>query len=790
MKIALSWLKKWVDHKLSAEQAASVLTSLGIEVEHIESYAPPIQEVVVAEIMQVEPHPNAGKLKIAKVFDGERHWQVVCGAANCREGIKVALARLGACLPGGFEIKKAKLRGIESFGMLCSLDELGYSGTYEEIHELVKESVCGTNAFDWINDPVLCLSLTPNLGHCLSIEGIARELAAKMDLPLKNPYDATHLDFDPSYKLEPAHLAAPQVQQYSYMLIEGVEVQPSPPWLAYKLQQAGYRSVNNLVDAGNWVMLELGRPVHIFDADTLQGSLKVGLAHGGEKIVRIDGVEQLLAKDTLAVFDAQGPVAIAGVMGSSKHEVSCATSRIVLEVAVFEPQAVRRSARQSQCHSESSRRYERGVDLAKTPMVFEAYIKLLQDLEQKPRYSGIQYSCQQALPRKSVLIRSQDVSRLLGLHMGLPEIAVWLAKLGIDSQVLSEQNALECLIPSWRHDLAISADLVEELMRLVGTENLAKGSCTFSLTADTHQPLYLLTHKLRHSLAGFGLQEVVTVDLVSEQKLQDYGIQSQYPLKLINPSSIEADLLRPSLLVSFIEVVKHNIDQQNFDLAIFEAGQVYQSYDKELERSVVGILLSGQSASAGWMSEARVWDFYDIKGIAESLLASLRINCKIEKGEHPYLHPGQQANLLSQRGELLGVCGKVHPTLLARCGIDQPTFYAELSLKELLHAQACACQYQNLPSFPGASRDWTLTLDESLSYEKVLGGVPTVDNLVEVKLVSIWRSLEKLGADRKNMTLRFFYRSHHKTLTQQEIEAAHSFVKEHVIKNLNIKPAV
>lgn len=789
MKLPNSWLQSRLKLNIPINELADHLTSLGLEVEHIEGYAPIIQEVVVAEIQKVEPHPGADRLRIAQVFDGVTRHQVVCAASNCRSGIKVAFAKIGAKLTGGFQIKKAKIRGVESFGMLCALDELGYCGTFDGIYEFSEEAPLGTLAMDWINDPTFVLNLTPDLSHCLSLEGIARLVAAKLCLPF-DPKTYSRLKATTSLKTPHVHLDSKSALQYACMLFDGAAVGPSPLWLTRKLEQAGFRSINNFVDIGNWVMLETGRPVHVFDADTLKGNLCVRSSCKGELLKRLDGVDQILEEGLLVVADQEGPVALAGVMGSRVHEVTTSTKRVLLEVALFEMGAVRSSAKKSGCFSESSRRFERGVPLDNSQTVFEAFVDLLEMISAAhPRYSEVQTMGEVNIKKKPIHLHVANIKRLLGIELSPSVCADWFHRIGCTVHIKGDE--VICHVPSSRHDLELEEDLIDELMKLVGVDSIPRTVCHASLPGTPHAPLYELTQRIRRTLVGVGLQEIVTLDFVNSKQLQTWGMALQEFVELQNPPSQETDVLRPSLLPSMVAVSQHNKAQQVHEMAMFEVGQVYQAKLNPCETTALGILLQGGYEKPRWDGSSQAFDFYDIKGIVETLMQSLGVtaSCRVPCGEnkeiHPWLHPKQQAIWVTPDAIVLGHIGQVHPRILGLQESDTPLFYGEFSLKDLLQALGKVCKYRALPMYPGSSRDWTLTLPQLMNYEKLDQAIPRLGDLVEVQLLGIWRS-EKLGLHRKNVTLRFHYRSGEKTLTQQEIEAQHVQVQQATMKTLNV----
>lgn len=786
MKIALSWLSCYLHAPLDIETVSKALTDMGLEVEHVEGYAPAIEGVVVAHIRRFDPHPSADKLRVATVFDGEKEIQVVCGDLRCPEDAKVPLATIGSCLPGGFQIKKAKLRGVESMGMLCALDELGFSEQSEGVHVLPQDAVCGENAFKWLNDPVLCLSLTPNLGYCLSVEAVAKQLAAKLDLGF-------HSTQEFELSLNTAKGVAPKVSdesgkcsEYKCLLIENVQAGPSPAWLARRMQQAGYRSVNTLVDAANWVMLEIGRPIHLFDADTLKGDLTLSL-NGSEQIFsRIDGVDQPMVSGALFIKDQESPVAVAGVMGSRLHEVNDSTTRVLMEVAVFDASCVRKSAKLIGCNSEASRRFERGIDPTTTSRVFKRFVQILTELGLQPALGDITGFSHPLPSKREISLSSHLVKRLLDIHMGSREMAQWLARLDIDCEIIDQEN-LVARVPLSRHDLNLAEDLVEELLKLIGADNLPRRRLKFHLADAKHDPRYVISQSIRQTLWGRGLKEIITLDMVSSRKCAELGFGDKL-VALKNPLTVDGDVLRPSLLASFLEIVSHNEGQQAQDMSFFEIGSIYSLGEgKTQEQLALGLLMSGQSHPIHWSQEKTAVDFYTLKGAVEQLLEYLGVEATFQKSSLTSFHPGQQAKICLKSGLVIGHIGRVHPRHEKSIDSSSALFYGEIGIEDLLKAQNCRCQYQPLAQFPGSERDWTLTLDESVSYEAVLEAIPDLEQLERVELLSIWRCEQRLGKDRKNLTLRFYYRHREKTMTQVEVESQHLLLKETVSRKLDLK---
>jgi phenylalanyl-tRNA synthetase beta chain len=587
-------------------------------------------------------------------------------------------------------------------------------------------------------------------------------------------------------------LVAPKVKNisgkclsYQCLLIEKVKAIESPHWLARRMQQAGYRSVNALVDAANWVMLEMGRPIHLFDADTLKGDLEVSLLESEHAFSRIDGLDQMLKPGTLVISDETGPVAVAGVMGSRLHEVGSSTTRVLMEVAVFDSSAVRKSAKAIGCTSEASRRFERGVDPTSNELVFERFIQILKSMDFSPLVGSFSGFSSPLPKEREINLSSKLVYRLLNLRMGAQEISNWLSRLDINCRIVDEETLIAK--PSLaRHDLVIAQDLVEELMKLIGTENLPRQMLNVHLGSASHDSRYLISQSIRQLFCGRGLKEVITLDMVSGEKCRNFGFENSVELK--NPLSVEADVLRPSLLIGFLETLTQNRDQQIKDVGIFEIGSVYSKDGaKTQEQLALGLLITGQKTASHWSQESENFNFYDIKGSVEQLLEYMGAEYCFKTSCFSNFHPGQQAKICSKEGLAIGHVGRLHPRYEKSLGMDYPIFYAEIGIEDLLKVRNSLCQYRALDQYPGSERDWTLTLHESVSFEEVLASFPVLEHLERVELVSIWRCPEKLGFDNKNLTLRFYYRHRDKTMTQSEVESQHLLLKETVSRKLNLK---
>lgn len=795
MHIPVKWLKDWIDFDKSLDDVGEEFTSLGIELEGIAGRLEPIEHVVVAQVQQAERHPNADKLQVAEVFDGEQSYQVVCGAANCRKGINCAFAKIGAKLPGDFEIKKAKLRGVESFGMLAARQELGLESEDEGIVELPEDAKLGSDPSQYLNRPVFELGLTPNLAHCFSIRGCARELAALWDQPLKKKDEVLpELNQGTSYRAKISEKAA--CPRYNSLLVEGVKVGPSPQWLQEYLEAAGMRPINNVVDITNYVMLDLGHPLHAFDRAKLEGDLEVRFAKEAEPLTTLDGAERFLNPSILVIADSKKAVALAGVMGGANSEVDEKSVDLVLEAAYFDPVVVRKGAKQLKLSSESSKRFERGCDPCQLKHSLQVAAKLLEELaggKAQALFDEKDEAFLRQWQARQVGLRLGFLNKVLGLELGEEEAAAYLKRLGF--KVESKKGELLCTVPSFRHDIAIEIDLVEEVARLIGFSKLPKPEAKWTQLNSKNDALFDFEKPLRSFMLQLGLQEVMSSTLISPKWAEFDQKDESRRISTVNATSLEWSILRNTMLPSALALLKHNWDQQNKDLAAFEIGKVFFSdphklspancKDKESpyqEHTALALTLMGQRDPQFWNGEDSNYDFYDMKGQVEDILAHFNIEAQFVASEMDCFHPGRQAKIMV--GEIcLGHFGELHPCVMEKIDVPARAYFAQLSLIDLMSARQPPRSFEELAQFPCSTRDWTLTVNERLSFHELKEAVPFEQRLENFELRSIFRS-DKLGTDSKNVTLRFTYRDLSKTLSQEEVDTAHQKVVQEVTKKL------
>ncbi|MBS0622866.1 MAG: phenylalanine--tRNA ligase subunit beta [Verrucomicrobia bacterium] len=776
MQFPLSWLKSFVSFSGSPEELSELLTVSGLEVDRMVPTPLSFQGVVTALVVETERHPNADQLTLATVTDGKETLQIVCGAPNCRAGIKVALAHIGAQLDNGaFKIKKSKIRGVESFGMLCSEQELGFSTTSNGILELPAETPLGVDLTTLYGDLLLEISLTPNLGHCNSVYGIARELSALCQQPatlppLKDPEKTETFSVQVEVK-------APQLcPRYACLSVKGVKVAHSPEPLRHLIEACGMRSINNVVDATNITMLELGQPLHAFDLKKLQGSIVVQELKEEQLIKTLDGEERRIPKDTLCICDQRGPVAIAGVIGSWETQVDEETVDLLLESAHFTPMAVRQASRACLVKTESSKRFERGVDPNGVIQALHRCASRITELCGGALGELVEVG-EKNFPSPIVAGRLSHTNRLLGTSFTQSEAESLLRRLAFDV-TFDDADRFHCTIPTYRFDVRKEVDLIEEMGRLFGFQNLPKSTPRYPQSTLPHSRDYLLEQELRRRLIGEGLEELVTGNLVSEKMLTSFPNPLLPPatwVKVLNPSSIEHAVMRTSLLPSLLQVVAKNSCHGETSLASFEIGRIHFRLDEQYHEQPMCALLLTEVAG----------DFFSLKGMVENLLEGLNLpKARFERSQFESFHPGRQAKIIVE-GVEVGVLGEVHPSTLRLFDVEIATFVATLSLMDLKLKRQNEPKMRPLPLFPASQRDWTITLDEQIAYGAILDAIEKTRSrlLQKVSLLDIYRSAA-IGEGKKNVTLRFLYRDARKTLSVEAVEAEHARIVRGVQQTL------
>lgn len=716
MKFSEQWLRSRVDlGGIDRAHLLERLTAVGLEVEACEPVAPDFSGVVVARVLEVVQHPNADRLRVCQVDAGDgTPRQIVCGAPNVRPGLIVPLAMIGAVLPGDFRIKASKLRGVESAGMLCSADELRIEGGSDGLLELPAALTPGTNvreALD-LDDAVIELKLTPNRSDCLSIEGLARELAAVFGRPLLPlPATVTLTAGEVSGVIE---VEAPtDCPRYLGLIVEGIDAAAATPeWMRRRLARSGIGAIHPLVDITNYVMLETGQPMHAFDLDTLVLPVVVRRARAGESLKLLDGSEVELQADTLLIADQQGPLAIAGVMGGERSKVTGATRRVLFESAHFRPATVMGKARRFGLSTDSSHRFERGVDPSAPARALARAVALCLEIAGGAPGAVLAAETPAELPQPSrIRLRKARLAAVLGFEVPAEEVAASLSALGLGVQDQGDHWLVDT--PTARFDLAIEADLIEEVARLVGYDRIPVTTAATPLIPVAPAPDAALVASLRHQLAARGWHEAITLAFTSSALLSVWKMDA---LALMNPLSADIDRMRPSLLPALVEAVKHNLRRQQSRVRLFETGRVFLDGGRqEIER--LALVGCGPARAEQWGEARRALDVHDLIGEADSLAAARGVRLDRVQDQLPaWLHPGRAVRLRSA-GIDVGVAGELHPALLAALDLRQPVQVLELDLAALAPDAAAPARKVQLPSRqPSVRRDLAVLVPDAVGY--------------------------------------------------------------------------
>ncbi len=773
MKFNESWLREFVNPPLSAEAIGERLTMAGLELDAIELAAPPFHGVIVARIDAIAPHPDADKLKICQVNTGRGELQqVVCGGANARENLVVALATVGAELPGGFKIKPAKLRGVASNGMLCSAAELGLAESSEGILELPEDAPLGEDLRVWLDldDKVLEVDLTPNRADCLSVRGIARELSVLTDTPAK-------MEVVPQVKTRneamlPVTVEAPQAcPRYVGRVIKDIDNQAATPlWMQERLRRCGLRSLHPVVDVTNYVMLELGQPMHAFDLSRLQERIVVRMAEPGEQLTLLDGKEIVLDANSLVIADQQQVLALAGVMGGAASGVDSETQHIFLESAFFKPEIIAGKARGFGLHTDSSHRFERGVDFELQAEAIERATDLIVSIcGGAPGPITEKFAANELPELPAIPLRRAQVQRVLGIT--LPDEEVERILRGLGCRMAHDEAGWLFTPPSYRFDLRIEVDLLEELARIYGYAQIPAQSRQWEASITPIPEAQLKPTELKRLLVDLGYQEAVTysfLDAETEQLVSSDGPA----IPLANPISADLAVMRTSLLGGLLSVIRHNARRQQPRVRIFETGMVFIPDASGLQQiNRIAGAITATAYPEQWSVTNREPDFYDLKGDVERLLQASHLDSKTtwRPCEHPALHPGQAASLWLEQ-QALGVCGQLHPQIQQQLEIDQRVFVFELRLDPLLTREIA--KFQPLSKFPAVRRDLALVVDEAVTYAEIEASIRAFGNplVSDFEIFDVYRG-KGVANGRKSLALRLILQDLSRTLGEEEVES-------------------
>ncbi|WP_252179177.1 phenylalanine--tRNA ligase subunit beta [Endozoicomonas sp. 4G] len=720
MKFSEQWLRQWVALEADTQELVDKITMAGLEVDDVEPVAGEFSGVVVGEIVACEQHPDADKLRVTRVSTGSDQFQVVCGAPNARVGIRVPFATVGAVLPGNFKIKKAKLRGVESFGMLCAEEELGMAESSDGLMELPADATVGQDIRAYLNldDRIIDVDLTPNRGDCLSIAGLAREVSANFLADVSDvQVEPVTPEIDDTFKVSvESKEGAPR---FLTRVLKDVDVtRPTPLWMVEHLRRSGIRAIDPVVDVTAYVMLELGQPMHGYDLDTLNGSLMVRMAHEQEKLVLLDGQEVSMNTDTLVIADEQQALGIAGVMGGEGSGVSQATRNVLLEAAFFNPITIAGKARSYGLHTDASHRFERGVDFQLQRKAIERATALILEICGGQPGPVAEVVSEDNLPAlNTVHLRAEKVASLLGITIENDLIEALLTRLGLEMSSTAE-GEWSVAVPSWRFDISIEEDLIEELGRIYGYERLPETIPTALLKLKQVDENKVKESDIRRILVSRGYQEAVSFSFI-DPKLHQLFDPRHEPVALANPIASDLSVMRTSLLPGLVKTVSYNLNRQQSRVRLFETGQTFvREGDALRQENQVAAVITGSRYPENWATKAEPVDFYDLKGDVEALLelGGAVENFRFEKGRHDAMHPGQCAALIRD-DKVIGHIGALHPSLAKELGLNGVVLMFEASLEAV--SQGKVTEFAALSKFPEVRRDLALLVRQEVAADSL-----------------------------------------------------------------------
>lgn len=773
MKFSEQWLRGWASPQVTCDELVARLSMAGLEVDSVMPAAGAFSGVVVGEILSTEQHPDADKLRVCQVSNGAERFQVVCGAPNARPGIKIPFAMIGAVLGDDFKIKKAKLRGVESFGMLCSASELQISDDNSGLMELASDAPVGQDirVYLGLDDTCIEVDLTPNRGDCLSIAGLAREVGALYGVEVKRPaIESVAAMHD---EVRPVEVLAPKAcPRYLGRVLRGVDLSRSTPlWMVERLRRSDIRSIDPAVDVTNYVMLELGQPMHAFDLAEIHGGICVRMAEDGEKLRLLDGQEVSLRADTLVIADHQRALAIAGVMGGEHSGVKAGTCDLFLESAFFDTIAIAGKARSYGLHTDASHRYERGVDWQLARQAMERATALLMEVVGGEPGPIVEVVDQASLPQIApITLRADRISRMLGLQMESAEIERLLSALGLGITPITT-GQWQVQVPSHRFDISLEVDLIEELARLHGYNNLPVRYPQARLAPQPHAEAKVELPALRRLLVARGYQEAITYSFI-DPKWSELFAPGVQPLALANPISADMAVMRTTLWPGLVKALQYNLNRQQSRVRLFESGlRFIGKLDGLQQEAVLAGVVTGSRLPEGWDQGRDAIDFYDVKADVEALLnaAGAGNEFAFVAGEHPALHPGQTA-CIERDGRPVGVLGALHPELGQVLGLEQPIYLFELLLSEV--SEGCLPKFQALSRFPEVRRDLALIVERDIPAEQILQAIREAagEHLTDLRLFDVYCG-KGIDPQRKSLAVGLTWQHPSRTLNEDEVNA-------------------
>lgn len=807
MQVSIKWLKDYIDFNETPEQLADMLTMAGIPVENINDVGAGLEKVLTGKIVNIDKHPNADKLCVCTLEVGQTEPVIiVTGATNVRVGQIVPVAMIGAILPNGLKISKGKLRGIASNGMLCSAAELKLD--LEKLSEEEKQGIYilpaktaigqEIKAVLGLNDVILEFELTANRADCFSVLGLVREIAVLTGNTPKKPL--IHVNEDASDKasdLVSVKIEAPEYcSRFSVRVLKDVKIEPSPLWLQERLEGAGIRSINNVVDVTNFVMVELGQPMHAYDYDMLAGhTLIARKANPGEKITTLDNTKRETTPQMLVIADCVQAVGLAGVMGGLATEVTESTKTVILEAAAFNGVSIRRTSRACGLHSEASGRFERGVDVVNSIKALDRAAQLLAQMNACRVCEGIVDAYPGFLVSSTITFTAAQINRRLGTAIDQTVMVDILKRL--EFEVNAQTENIVVTVPSWRNDVRYMEDISEEISRIYGFNRIPSTSLTGDMMQGSQSAKQSFIDQVNTYLTGIGLNEILSFSFTHPQTFDKLNIPADSELRhavpILNPITEEFPLLRTTVISSILETVARNLSRKNDDIAIYEIGSVFTPkalpmVELPTERLMLGGAITGRRNVIGWNQDKALVDFYDAKGIIEVLFEKLGITkYTTQAGEHYAMHPGKTA-VLKKGKEILAYVGQVHPQVQANMGITKKTYIFEMDIKTLMKYAALTGRYQSLPKYPAISRDLAMLVPTEITADEIEKAIVKSAGalLKDIRLFDVYMG-EQVAAGQRSLAFSLQFQSADKTLTDEIVDQHYNDILVSLEKAFDVK---
>ncbi|MDE9830512.1 phenylalanine--tRNA ligase subunit beta [Staphylococcus delphini] len=788
MLISKEWLETYVDLDVSIEALAERITRTGIEVDDIQDFTKEIKNLVVGYVEEIAPHPDADKLNICQVNIGEAApVQIVCGAPNVGAGQTVIVAKVGGRLPGGIKIKRAKLRGQVSEGMICSLQEIGLPSNvvpkkFEDgIYQFATAIEPGTDALKalYLDDQMMEFDLTPNRADALSMIGTAYEAAALYDKQVRKPESTVTAQAKAAHETLTVKVEdMTQVPYYSARVVEDVQIAPSPEWMQARLMKAGIRPINNVVDISNYVMLEYGQPLHMFDKDHIgSNDIVVRLAHENEKMTTLDDQERELLSSDIVITNGQQPIALGGVMGGDFSEVTPETKNVVVEGAIFNPVAIRHTSRRLNLRSESSSRFEKGIATEFLDEAVDRACYLLETLAQGQVLDGRVTDGDLGELVTDITITADKVNRTVGFDLTEDDIVRVFKQLGFNTE--TTEGSIHVKVPSRRRDITIEADLIEEIARIYGYDNIPSTLPVFEdVTSGALTDRQRKTRVVKRTLEGAGLSQAITYSLVDRERATAFTTAAHQTVELLMPMSEAHSTLRQSLIPHLIDATQYNVARKNQDIALYELGNVFFGQEGEALPEQVEYLsgiMTGEYVSNPWQGKKEVVDFYLVKGIVERIADQLALRFEYETAQIDGLHPGRTA-AVTLNGEAIGFIGELHPTVAKTYDLGR-TYVFELNYEKIMQQSVGYINYQPIPKFPGVTRDIALVVASEVRAASLIQTIHQNGGAIlkDAHVFDVYEG-EHMEAGKKSVAIRLAYLDENNTLTEEQVTKVHEAI--------------